>query len=989
MRRNDRSRSVALSLGCMVFILSAGFFSRCSSPVKPKPGLSALFDEGRSIFFNTVTDEVMHHPKRGSLNSEELSKIQNLRNVYPRLYGILVNYYYQKEAPAFTALMKDGREESMRRFETMYRKLAEFSAHMFVECLFNPSAHGSYFKDLLPRFKGKDLVDIATMSTGNMAKLSLPSPDEIKPKTLSPEFEKQWGLDAARFRGAHKLAKGRGVRIAVLDSGVDRSHPVFRDTHWGSNFNFVGRDGFPWKADGPPMVDWGWHGTVVSSIVATYAPEATITLYRYLDADTQNDSPVPLISSSLMGAAIYKAVHDGNDVINLSAGTNLYVPYLQKACQYAYDNNVVFVTGSPYYMGLYLGENEDYPGQFPTSIAVTGIDRLGENKYGYWDKAAPEPTTDVGSPCAPFVAYPTYVNEKDDYAPGISCAIPIVTSLVGLVESVYPRLGTEPPGTYVETIRRLLIENANPRAVGFDGYSPECGYGLIDAEKTVQAAIKLAAARPALAPSQETVQPASPSPEDRVFEEGRKAFYQELNLALGLCPEQYRLLPSEIDRLKSGAQGVPFLYEDLVNILFCKDEPELQALRQKNDLPAFEEKYEELCRDAAHRFVDSLFCESPRTEDLLQAGPNLGHGRLDLVLASLGLSSPADSARAVHMEKLTRFAEDRVLKPAGFSEAQKQTTGQGLKIAIIDSGCAFDVEALKRVKFDHAFDFSLIQRTQSPWSGEAMTVSDADGRGTLMTLIASVCAPGAEFRIYRIRDDRDWPYEYWPAMELAQAIYKAAQDGNDIIVTGAAFRRDFAFLKEACQSAYFRNVIIVAPNGPSQPEIAEGPPAYPAAYNSVIALAGAAGQAGNRLVPWAHSAASKSTAVTAVALVGPMIAPSNAYAASAGAGLAALISQEMPKNGKELPGQYVQRIAEIMKKSANPGILGFRDFNPKIGYGLIDAPDAIGPEIKTYTQKMKALEEYFNKRMAQIAKEAEEETAQKGTAKKSGSDQNK
>ena len=41
------------------------------------------------------------------------------------------------------------------------------------------------------------------------------------------------------------------------------------------------------------MVDWGWHGTIVSSIVAKYAPEAQITMYRYLDADTQNDSPFP------------------------------------------------------------------------------------------------------------------------------------------------------------------------------------------------------------------------------------------------------------------------------------------------------------------------------------------------------------------------------------------------------------------------------------------------------------------------------------------------------------------------------------------------------------------------------------------------------------------------------------------------------------------------------------------------------------------------
>ena len=164
------------------------------------------------------------------------------------------------------------------------------TARMFADSLFEPSPTGLFFKDLLRQFNGRDTVDMVVMETGNMANIDLPAPDKIVPKTLSPEFDKQWGLDAARFREAHRLSKGRGVRVAVMDTGIDMTHPVFQDTVWGSHYNFVGRDGLPWVKDGPPMVDWGWHGTVVSSIVAKYAPEARITLYRYLDGDSQNDS---------------------------------------------------------------------------------------------------------------------------------------------------------------------------------------------------------------------------------------------------------------------------------------------------------------------------------------------------------------------------------------------------------------------------------------------------------------------------------------------------------------------------------------------------------------------------------------------------------------------------------------------------------------------------------------------------------------------------
>ena len=64
-----------------------------------------------------------------------------------------------------------------------------------------------------------------------------------------------------------------------------------------------------------------------------------------------------------------------------------------------------------------------------------------------------------------------------------------------------------------------------------------------------------------------------------------------------------------------------------------------------------------------------------------------------------------------------------------------------------------------------------------------------------------------------------------------------------------------------------------------------------------------------------------------------------------------------------------------MKKSADPKILGFATFDPKIGYGLIDAEKAVGPAVQTYIKKMTELEDYFKKRMAQRAKEAEEAAA--------------
>lgn len=962
-------------------LIFSGLFMGCSSEIKKKPILETYFDEGRSVFYKAIIDGVECHPDRGRLTAGELAKIKNLQNVYPRLYGILMNYYYRKDEPIFSALMKEGGPESMRRFRTMYLDLSAYSAGTFVKSLLTPSSHGVYFKDLIPRFKGKDTVDIVVMSAGYMAKLDVP-PAPDKPATLSPEFEKQWGLDAARFRTAHRITKGKGVRVAVLDSGIDMTHPVFKSTPWGSHFNFVGRDGFPWTPEGRPMVDYGWHGTVVSSIVATYAPEAQITFYRYNDADTMNDSPYPTIAVNLMGGAIYKAVHDGNDVINISAGSILGSDFLKEACQYAYENNVVLVTGSQYSLGRYLGQNENYPGQYPVNVAVTGIAKLGESRYGYWDAASPDTMTAVGAPCDPFAAYPYYSGEKDNYAPGISCATPIVTSLVALIESVYPRLGTEPPGAYAAAVKKILTKSANPQIVGFERFSPDCGYGLIDAEKAVKTALELQAERRPQSPPAEEMNAEPSASRDEAFVQGRNIFYKELSVALGLHSEKYRLRLSEIERIERGADGIPGLYENVINILFLKEGSQLLALREKNDTATFREKYCGLCREAADRFVDSLFAESPDAQERLRSSGNLGRGRLDLVLESLGRNSGSGLARGVLKIATSSPEKNQAFKISRFQEALKSTKGAGLKLAVIDSGCAFESETLTKAHFNHSLDFCMVNRRQPPWDKETIAPADDRGQGTLLASIVAACAPEAEIRAYKIVADSGLPFEYWPAMQLAQAIYKAADDGSDIILTGAAFSSDFPFLKQACQWAYYHNVIIVAPNGLTHQGSLDGTPSYPSSYNMVLAVAGTILDKEGRPAPWPSSAMSKGTIVAAPAYFVTGMPPSNAYAAGSVGGLAALISTKVPKTGKEYPGQQVQRIIEILKESSDPRIFGLRTFDTRIGYGLINAENAVGSAAQAFIIKMKQTDEHFAKRLVERAKEQEEATRKEAESKK-------
>ncbi len=453
--------------------------------------LDSIFAQGKTLFYKTVRDEMSARPDRTKLTEIELRKISEVETRYGRLYGILMNVFYQKDEPTFTALIRKGDRESRQRFSDMYLDLSRFAGHMFVETFFQTDFATDLARKGNPAYKDLDSVDIVIRSVGYGAKLDAPPQREFFKNPVSAEFEKQGALDSARFREAHMRTRGKGAKIGILDSGIDESHSIFKNTLWGKNFSFVGRDGQPWSDDAP-MVDWGWHGTLISSVAACFAPEAQLTVYKVLDGDTQNDPPYLLLLECFIAAGIYRGVHDGNDVISISAsGATLDSDYLREACQYAYDQNRVLVSGALYSKWFKQGIRRNFPAQYKTVIAVTAAQKNPDGTYGYWDVCASQDENTVAAPNDIFGAFPTYVGEKDRYIPSISAAIPVVSSLFALAVSAHPRQGGEPAGKYARLMMDLVIKNANPERVGFHGFSPECGYGMVDAEKTVEAALAL------------------------------------------------------------------------------------------------------------------------------------------------------------------------------------------------------------------------------------------------------------------------------------------------------------------------------------------------------------------------------------------------------------------------------------------------------------------------------------------------------------------
>ena len=181
------------------------------------------------------------------------------------------------------------------------------------------------------------------------------------------------------------------VTVAVIDSGVDYTHPDLAA-------NYAGGDDFVF-ADGDPMDDNG-HGTHVAGTIAAamgnltgapsraegvvgVAPHARIRAYKVCRADGTCDD-------FAIQQAIARAITDGANIINMSLGDTTYSQSLDDAVQDAWNAGLVIVAGA----GNDGTSAPFYPAAFDHVISVAAFDEYHErpsfSNFGNWvDIAAP------------------------------------------------------------------------------------------------------------------------------------------------------------------------------------------------------------------------------------------------------------------------------------------------------------------------------------------------------------------------------------------------------------------------------------------------------------------------------------------------------------------------------------------------------------------------------------------------------------------------
>lgn len=134
------------------------------------------------------------------------------------------------------------------------------------------------------------------------------------------QYRQQWAPDAINLEEALTFSTGYGVKVAVIDSGVDMQHADLAPRLL-PGFDFVDNDSDPSEQGSRADPVFG-HGTHVAGLIALTAPGATIMPLRVLDAN--GEGSIWSVAEALLHAVDPDGdprTPDHAQVVNLSVGT--------------------------------------------------------------------------------------------------------------------------------------------------------------------------------------------------------------------------------------------------------------------------------------------------------------------------------------------------------------------------------------------------------------------------------------------------------------------------------------------------------------------------------------------------------------------------------------------------------------------------------------------------------------------------------------------
>jgi subtilisin len=280
---------------------------------------------------------------------------------------------------------------------------------------------------------------------------------EDVPSTLAEILP--WGVNRIDAERAWNVTRGAGIRVAVIDTGIDTRHQDL-SPNIGGGVSFV---------PGESYMDGNGHGTHVAGTIGArqngsgvvgVAPNCSLYAVKALNNLGQGNY-------SWIISAIIWCVRTKMDVVNMSLGGPTHVQALQNACDYAFQKNVLIVAAAGN-----SGPRDNtvgYPGRYDSVISVSAIDTTG-NIANFSSRGH---EVDITAPGVNILS--TIPGNRYGIKNGTSMASPHVAGAAALTISSHRF-------TQAETIRRILLRTADN--LGISGRDNEYGHGLVDVEQS-------------------------------------------------------------------------------------------------------------------------------------------------------------------------------------------------------------------------------------------------------------------------------------------------------------------------------------------------------------------------------------------------------------------------------------------------------------------------------------------------------------------------
>ncbi len=305
-----------------------------------------------------------------------------------------------------------------------------------------------------------------------------PAPQPIfSMASTDDEYASAWGVRHIDSEFAHILGiTGKGVKIAVIDSGIDYNHEDL-DGNYAGGYDFV-------NSDTDPMDDtYNSHGTNVAGIIAAerngigvvgVAPDASLYALKVLTSIGTG-----LTSSTV--SAIEWAVENGMDIINISIQGE-HRESLQAACDAAQQAGLLIIAAA----GNTGGQAVSYPAAYSSVVAVTATDDT--DALPSYDPQGSE--VEFSAPGDNI--YSTARVSKGGYTTlsGTSQAAPHVTGLAALILSSGSLTDLNNDSVIDARDLRLKLQSA-VEDLGTPGRDELFGFGLVNTRKAFPPAAEI------------------------------------------------------------------------------------------------------------------------------------------------------------------------------------------------------------------------------------------------------------------------------------------------------------------------------------------------------------------------------------------------------------------------------------------------------------------------------------------------------------------